>query len=64
MTIYRDEVSHYIRKHGGRIHIQQTAHDDCEVYLIDGTGNTVGEISPFDRNPKPVCKHVFADMPY
>lgn len=62
MTIYRDEVDLYIRKHGGSIHIQQTAPDDCEVVLLDADGEVIGEVSPFDRHPKRAKIH--EDIPY
>ena len=61
-TIYRDEVSEQIRRHGGRLEPDFNGGDDCELYLILADGFIVGWVSPFDRHPHPM--KICDDIPF
>ena len=62
-VIHRDVACRYLKRFGGHTQKEPTpyAHDAYFVYLFDSEGEKRGEVSMFDKFPKP--PQVF-DLPY
>ena len=52
--IHRDVICRYLKRFGGHTEFVQTAADDGYPILIDIDGETRGQVSLFDKFPKPV----------
>ena len=64
-TIYRDVAMRYIIRFEGKSDAVQTDADACDVFLKNRYGQIIGQVSAFDRFPKPPpADSEFADMPY
>ena len=62
--IYRDVAVRYLTRFDGNTETIQTEIDDCEVVLKNRYGSIIGQISMFDKFPKPPAAESVADMPY
>ena len=62
--IYRDVAVRYITRFSGSTQTIQTHIDNCEVVLKDRRGRIIGQVSMFDKFPKPPPAESVADMPY
>ena len=62
-TIYRDVAVRYLTRFDGNTETIQTEIDDCEVVLKNRYGSIIGQVSMFDKFPKPPAE-VATDMPY
>ena len=63
-TIYRDVAMRYIIRFEGKTDAVQTDADACDVFLKNRYGQIIGQVSAFDRFPKPPPAESVADMPY
>ena len=52
--IYRDVACRYLKRFGGHTEFVKTAADDGYPILVDLDGETRGQVSLFDKFPKPV----------
>ena len=63
-TIYRDVAIRYLTRFNGNTQTIQTHIDNCEVVLKNRYGSIIGQVSMFDKFPKPPPAESVADMPY
>ena len=63
-TIYRDVALRYIIRFEGKTEAVQTDADACDVFLKNRYGQIIGQVSAFDKFPKPPPAESVADMPY